>query len=510
MTPGKVATFAALDAIDRAPNPAAPALDVPRPLGRDLPPAESFPLDALGEVLAPAATAIQDVVQCPAAIAGQSVLAVGALAAQGHVDVRLPTDAIRPASLFLLTVGASGERKTTADRLATEPVARREAVLAEEYGPARLLHRNALEAWEKSRAAAVKAAKTMEARRAALEALGPEPEGPPPPVLLAAEPTMEGLVRLYADGRTSLGLFSDEGGQFLGGWGMAREHRLRTSAGLSALWDGDALRRVRAGDGAIRLAGRRLSVHLLVQPEVAHETLLGDPLLADQGILSRLLIAAPDPAAGSRLWSEPAPESREALARWRGHVGMLLARPMPQGEDRAAGVQPAPLPLAPDARALWIRFADHVERRLAPDTELAPVRAFAAKAAEHAARIAAVLAWAADPEIGGSGRIDGETLGRAINLVEHYLGEALRLNAAGAVSEAVRRARSLLDWLHQRGEARVSLVSIYQRGPAAIRDAATARSVVSTLEEHGWLRRLPDGLREDGILRRDAWQVVTA
>ena len=47
----------------------------PRPLMRELPPADPYPVDALGEVLAPAARAIHDRIQAPLAICGQSVLA---------------------------------------------------------------------------------------------------------------------------------------------------------------------------------------------------------------------------------------------------------------------------------------------------------------------------------------------------------------------------------------------------------------------------------------------------
>ncbi|MET0527707.1 MAG: DUF3987 domain-containing protein, partial [Microvirga sp.] len=43
---------------------------------------------------------------------------------------------------------------------------------------------------------------------------------------------------------------------------------------------------------ATLLPGRRLSLHLMVQPDVAN-LLLCDRLLADQGLLSRLLVTAP-------------------------------------------------------------------------------------------------------------------------------------------------------------------------------------------------------------------------
>jgi hypothetical protein len=56
----------------------------PRPLMRELPPADPFPVDALGDMLAPAARAINDRVQAPLAICGQSVLATATLALQPH------------------------------------------------------------------------------------------------------------------------------------------------------------------------------------------------------------------------------------------------------------------------------------------------------------------------------------------------------------------------------------------------------------------------------------------
>ena len=86
----------------------------PRPLMRELPPADPFPIDALG-VLAPAARAIHDRVQAPQAICGQSVLAAATLAVQGHADVELPTGQKRPLTNFYLTIAATGERKTSVD-----------------------------------------------------------------------------------------------------------------------------------------------------------------------------------------------------------------------------------------------------------------------------------------------------------------------------------------------------------------------------------------------------------
>jgi hypothetical protein len=50
---------------------------------------------------------------------------------------------------------------------------------------------------------------------------------------------------------------------------MSEDNRLKTAAGLSCVWDGDDIRRVRAGDGASILCSKRTSMHLQAQPGVA-------------------------------------------------------------------------------------------------------------------------------------------------------------------------------------------------------------------------------------------------
>jgi hypothetical protein len=41
---------------------------------------------------------------------------------------------------------------------------------------------------------------------------------------------------MVAAGQPSLGLFSAEGGQFIGGHGMNEDNKLKTAAGLSCAW----------------------------------------------------------------------------------------------------------------------------------------------------------------------------------------------------------------------------------------------------------------------------------
>ena len=262
----------------------------PRPLVRELPPADPFPIEALGDVLGPAARAIHARVQAPVAICGQSVLAAATLAVQGHGDVELPTGQARPVSGYFLTVAGSGERKTSADNEALRPIRKRERALREKYDAEALDYLNGKLAWEKARDGAIRRAKGDRAAiKSALDALGPAPAAPLTPMLTCPEPTFEGLCRLLASGWPSIGIFAGEAGQFIGGHGMSDDAKLRTAAGLSSAWDGEPIRRVRAGDGASVLPGRRVAVHLLAQPDVA-ALMLADRLLVGQGWFSRILV----------------------------------------------------------------------------------------------------------------------------------------------------------------------------------------------------------------------------
>ena len=226
-------------------------LEPPRPLIRELPPADPFPVEALGDVLEAATRAINDRVQAPMAICGQSTLAAATLAAQGHGDVQLPTGHVKPISNFFMSVAATGERKTATDHEALWPFRKREAALREDYDRALPQYENAKIALEKARDHAVKKAKGDRAAiRFALDSLGPPPPALLSPMLTYPEPTYEGLCKHLVSGQPSIGIFSAEGGQFIGGHGITPEAVLRTAAGLSCLWDGEPIKRVRAGDGA--------------------------------------------------------------------------------------------------------------------------------------------------------------------------------------------------------------------------------------------------------------------
>jgi hypothetical protein len=172
----------------------------PRPLMRELPSADPFPVDALGNVLAPAARAIHDRVQAPLAICGQSVIATATLTVQAHADVTLPIGGgrTRPISNYFASVAATGERKSECDQQSSWPIRKHEKALRDKYDADLPAYINDKAGWDKARDTAIKRGKGDRAAiKDALNALGPEPTPPLVPMLTCPEPTFEGLCKLF-------------------------------------------------------------------------------------------------------------------------------------------------------------------------------------------------------------------------------------------------------------------------------------------------------------------------
>src|SRR5690606_13490789 len=120
------------------------------------------------------------------------------------------------------------------------------------------------------------------------------------------------------------------------------------------------------------------------------------------------------------------------LEDYNGAIADLLRLPVRWKDvnDRGLGVELDSLAFTSEARALYVDFANAIEGQLGPKASLAMAKAFASKLPENAARIAGTLALIADPS---ASRIEAATLADAIILAKHYLGEAVRLMASGAI-----------------------------------------------------------------------------
>jgi hypothetical protein len=478
----------------------------PQPLVREIVPGAAYPVKALGPLRA-AVEAVQGMTQAPLAIPAQSALAVASLAVQGFADVET-LGGTRPLSLYALTVARSGERKSACDAPLMAALRAHEKEQAIAQRDAMQTWANAHAIWKGERDRILGEAKKGKgekrtAAQADLEALGPEPAAPPSADRTVTEPTFEGLTKLFAFGQPSLGLFSDEGGQFLGGHAMGSDHKQKTLAALNDLWQGNPIRRTRSGDGHSTLFGRRLAVHLMVQPGVAR-TFMADPLAADTGFSARFLMCEPPSAIGTRMQAN-ARHDEMALVTFAGRLRDILDTPMPM-DPETRELQPRTLTLSPEARALLVYFSDAIEAAQAPGGDLAHVTGAASKAAEQAVRIAGVLTLWRDLH---APAVDARDIANAIDLAQFYLSEASRLASAATVSVEIDRAETLRRWLLDGWpEVEVLARDVVQYGPNALRETPKARAALGILEKHGWLVPLDAGTVVRGAPRKEAWAIV--
>lgn len=482
-----------------------PLEEVPMPLAKGWGSSQPFPVDALPPVLKDAALAIHEKTMAPLAICGQSVLATATLAVQSHADVLLPPGFKKPLSSYFVSIAETGERKSAVDSEAMRPIREHEKMLDVQYRLDMKVHRNAHDAWEAARSKATKGDRKKPSDiESILAGLGDEPEKPLLPMLTCSEPTFEGLCRLYVEGQPSLGIFSAEGGQFIGGHGMSKEKKLGMATSLSDLWDGEPVKRVRAGDGISQLLGRRLSSHLQMQPVVA-EMLVSDDMLQGQGYLSRTLVVAPLSTSGTR-FSEPA-NARPTLELdvYCERIKELLNLPLPLAKDTRNELEPRELVFSEKARLAWYDFYNRIEAKVGAEGEYEPIKGLANKLPEHASRLAAVMALVEDEHCT---EINEHHFMAGVQLALHYASEALRLYGASKVPADIQLAQRVLSWLQNHWKkALVSLTDIYKNTNYA-RTAKTARVAVDVLVEHGWLKPVEGGAVIDGQKRQKLWRVV--
>lgn len=477
----------------------------PQPLVREEPSREAYAVEGLGR-LRPVVEAVQGKRLAPVAIPAQSALCSAALAVQGLADVET-LGGRSPVSLYGLTLAKSGERKSSCDRDMMAGVFEFERTASAKHVSNVTSWKNDQAVWKVQRDACLGGLKgnrtgNADEVRRKLDAIGPEPDCPVRPDRVVTEPTYEGLVRKFEEGSLSLGIFSDEAGQFLGGHAMSKDHRQKTMSGLNDLWHGNPIRRTRKGDGSSVLYNRRLSMHLMVQPGVARN-LLANPEASDIGFLARFLICEPESTIGlrthDRVCFDPAP-----IDAFKARIMELLSMDMRAGQ--AGGVETRLLLLSEDARALLIAFSDTIEREQAPGRSLADLSGPASKIAEQAVRIAAVLTLFEDAE---ATEVSAERMANGIKIAQYHLSEALRLSISAQASEKMSRAETLRQWLIENYPTTPFVTAdVYQKGPAAFRDAETAREALELLISHGVLKCLGEGAVVDGKRRKEAWQLI--
>jgi hypothetical protein len=424
-----------------------------------LQPRNAYPVKNLGNVLGSAAEAIASIVQVPVEIAAQSVLAIAALVAQQFANISIDGRTY-PLSLFFLTVAKSGDRKSQADKLARTAI--------DHY---------VLEERRNYRVAMAKYVAAVDAGDNLL------PELPINPSVLCEEPSLEAIQKDLFSGRPSQGLFSDEGGQFFGGFAMKPENALKSMAGLSKFWDGTEIIRSRASKGeSMVLVNRRLSLHLMVQPSVAADVLSNDMMIG-QGILARFLIARPASIQGERPYSGANALDSAPLQKFNRLITKLLSNGFQADSDEGLTLDTIEVTKGSEAYIFWVDFYNDIEEGI-KDTysHVAPA---ASKIAEQALRIAGVLAV-----IDECRTVSLTHMTNACCVAKYYINSQVATEAfiaLGQNEKALEALRVLLVAKHRHQNIACRKLVSMMTAAMGNRSSARLRVLMKELEEEGFV-----------------------
>lgn len=370
----------------------------------------AYPIHALPPLARDAVIAIAEHVQAPIGMTAQCVIGAMSHIAQAHVNAPHPFNLQgEPCSLYLLTEGQSGSRKSTSRNMADKAIIQHERKQYEQYS-------RDLKQWQSGQAGLNKKDK---------EAYGTENPPPHDPSTLYSDITLESIAGLYVDGiLNNASIASDEAGQFFGGYTMKGDTRTQAIGGYAKLFDDGFVERTRSKSN-LNGSGRAYDVRLTFNLQGQHEVLsdaLRDPVLRGQGFLPRFILTIPENLAGTRLQdaiyrSKNANHDHRLIAYWTRCEYLLDDCPRPQGGQELHNGRYV-ISMNDEARDIDASFYNMFEELQGKGKRYEYLQAFASRASQLARRLATVFAY-----FEGLQWIDAKTLTGACEVVKHSLNE---------------------------------------------------------------------------------------
>lgn len=403
-----------------------------------------------------------------------------------------------PCSLFLLTEGQSGSRKTTSRKLADKAIIEHER---KQYD----LYRRDLEQWKSGQAGLNK--KDRETYSV---------ENPPPhdPSTIFTDITLESIAGLYVDGIIkNASISSDEAAQFFGGHTMKSDTRNHALGSYTKLFDYGTVERTRSKSN-LNGSGRAYDVRATFNLQGQHEVLsdaLKDPVLRGQGFLARFILTIPENLAGSRLQdtshqtNNPHLDHR-LIAYWTRCAYLLDDCPQPQtGHELHDGR--FVMSMNEQAKQIDLAFYNEVERLQAKGQRYEYLQAFASRASQLARRLATVFAY-----FEGQHEIDATILSGACDIVRHSLGEWSRY--AEIESKEENEAQKLLKWLMKKCAEqqvdRINYSNVQTSCPRPMqKNGKLLEMIIQQLEDSNYLRVEANGKKRLIVLNPFLLEKVT-
>ena len=268
-----------------------------------------------------------------------------------------------------------------------------------------------------------------------------------PPVVIIQNTTEAALARYLPASLGFMGLFVDEAAAYLGSFAMQREHSLAMIGLQSKLFDGSQVIVQRAGTGQ-RIIDRKRFAVMLASLRAAFSSLLGNPVVRQQGYLSRALIAAPSIERRDEATPEEIEWAMGVLKEYDRFMTKILHRNLPLAPGTRNELDPPLLVLTPEAKARIRDFNKEINEFRDGLPEDDPAHDLCNKHAEIAGRIAGTLALVENIE---TREVDAVSMRYGITISRHCMHESIRVALPAVTNPHADLAERIGHWLAKNG-----------------------------------------------------------
>lgn len=385
---------------------------------------QSYPIEYFPAVLKNVIRSLHDNTQIPVELIGNVVLAAASLACQSLIEVIQPhTNLPEQCSLYLLTVAASGEGKTTINKQVMKPFYDFASEMKQEYEVRLSDYKRENKIWKVKQQAldsnlrqAIKKGYSGENEELEIEKHArKEPQKPAHPNFIYEDASLKALIEGLSE-HPEAGFISDEAITFFKSY-------LKNNPGLlNKAWDGETYD-FRRADGEVYEITPCLTFSLMVQPGVFIDYLRKHGELGRaSGFLSRFLFSWGDSTLGYRNGNAVYSSAEYDLNVFYEKIATLL-------EEKKKGfhgenIKKKTLKLSDKAMMLWRNNRAKTEQKMTAGHEWEHIRDIASKSSANTLRMAAIFQHINDDS---SEIIEQETMALSISIMDWYMSKASEL-----------------------------------------------------------------------------------
>ena len=315
-----------------------------------------------------------------------------------------------------------------------------------------------------------------------------EPIAPKDPHLYLDDITIQGFLEELQD-YDYLGIITDEGGVFSGGWMMQKEQATASIAHLCNLWSMNDTTIKRKGVGRIVLRNKRVTILIMLQDYLVSRFF--QPDFYKQGLTPRFIVAEP-PEFNLSDWRHDMPQSKEEATIIVDRFMNWLYRKYASCRDVGMSVGT----LLPEENAEKLLLLYSAQCKMKAKDEWQAVKQTAHRAAEQCARLAVTLQFYADCWEGENLLYRGEYIEDAKEIINWNVNEQKRLLFANSKSQQEKDDIELLEYIEEKFiDLRFEARNIYHNKWG---DSKRVKSSLARLVNDGCLQELrPIGKERD-------------